>query len=67
MSNYSSEDRCVGCNAHISEYHERGCVYDPDFEPVTYCAKCEDTIVKEGEGCAKCSNELCGACCELVI
>jgi hypothetical protein len=41
MSNYNREDRCVGCNAHISEYHDNGCVYDPDFEPYTE---------QEGEG-----------------
>lgn len=36
MSNYSSEDKCVGCGSHISEYHNIPCVYDPDFEPVMY-------------------------------
>lgn len=34
MSNYTKEDTCVGCGAHISEYHNIPCVYDPDFQPV---------------------------------
>ena len=33
MSNYTKQDLCVGCGAHISEYHNTPCVYDPDFEP----------------------------------
>lgn len=28
------------------------------------CKKCDDNIVIEGEGCVKCSNQLCGSCCE---
>lgn len=28
------------------------------------CQECTDVIVIEGEGCAKCDNTLCGACCE---
>lgn len=33
MSNYTKEDTCVGCGAHISEYHYVPCVYDPEYEP----------------------------------
>lgn len=28
------------------------------------CVECTDVIVQEGEGCAKCANNLCGSCCE---
>lgn len=28
------------------------------------CKQCDDTIVIEGEGCAKCGNQFCGSCCE---
>ena len=29
------------------------------------CEMCDDIIVIEGEGCAKCKNILCGSCCEM--
>ena len=28
------------------------------------CVQCDDNIIIEGEGCAKCGNRFCGACCE---
>jgi len=28
------------------------------------CKQCDDNIIIEGEGCAKCANQLCGSCCE---
>ena len=53
MSNYTKEDRCVGCGAHISEYHNIPCVYDPDFEPTQ---NEEDTEQEEA------SLPYCGDC-----
>lgn len=29
------------------------------------CIQCDDLIIVEGEGCPKCNNRFCGACCEL--
>lgn len=28
------------------------------------CIQCDDKIIIEGEGCPKCANKFCGACCE---
>lgn len=28
------------------------------------CKQCDDNIVVDGNGCDKCGNEFCGACCE---
>jgi hypothetical protein len=32
VSNYGSDDLCVGCGEHWANYHGQGCVYDPDYE-----------------------------------
>lgn len=56
MSNYDRKHRCVGCNAHVMQEHEQGCVYDPNFEPVETVEDNERTIndikreLEEGEG-----------------
>lgn len=34
-------------------------------EKVMNCIECDDKIVIEGEGCAKCGNIFCGDCCAL--
>jgi hypothetical protein len=34
MGNYNRNNECAGCGEHIFSYHGKGCVYDPDFEPV---------------------------------
>lgn len=60
MSNYTKEDRCVGCDSHISEYHNTPCVYDPDFEPIRRCVDCgyklDDGYTQEEIQCGACYN-----------
>lgn len=28
------------------------------------CVECTDVIIVDGDGCNRCANTLCGACCE---
>ena len=63
MSNYTKEDKCVGCGAHISEYHNTPCVYDPDFEPNwNWCDECESYHEPDFKEQEDASLPYCGDC-----
>ena len=65
VSNYDKNNECAGCGEHISSYHGKGCVYDPDFQPEIACncptceGKCEraDEYSEDGETCEYCFRE----------
>lgn len=57
MSNYTKEDTCVGCGAHISECHYVPCVYDPDFKPTYWGDLAELTHAKQVEQFNFCTCE----------
>ena len=54
MSNYNKNDECVGCGEHISSYHGKGCVYDPDYESQwEACGACGEYGIPSEHNCSE--------------